>query len=250
MQASLWVVAELRAALKFMSAAWRRAWWILIPTCLAWALAISSHAAAWTGLSLACTLIGTAELYRMAIPGAASALASAVGRLAAVWLLTLAFFAVLGSLLFVVFLSSAYAVASAGVGFDSSQVRTWAPAVDDRGRMVLGVVAVIGLGLLSWAMNRIALASAATVAIGRVRVLSAWPLTGRIGWRLLCARVVIAIPTVGAAALALGQPRVGAAVTACGALLLCALCGLVIGGVWLPLNTGLMAYIYARRVNL
>jgi hypothetical protein len=184
------------------------------------------------------------------LPDARKSLAAATARLAIVWLLTLAFFAVLASLLFVVFLSSAYAVASAGAGFDAADVRTWAPAVDDRGRGVLAVVAVVGLGLLAWALTRVALAPAATIASGRVRVLNAWPLTRRIGWALLCARLAIGVPALAAAALALGAPRAGAAATAPGAWMLGALAGLIVGGVWLPLNTGLMAYIYVRRANL
>jgi hypothetical protein len=251
MQAYLWLVADLRAALRFAPAAWRRAWWALIPACLAWAMAMSpDRAAAWTGLAVTLALIASAELYRMATPGSATALGPSVARLALVWLLTLAFFAVLASLLFVVFLSSAYAVASAGVGFDASDVRTWAPAVDDRGRMVLAVVAVIGLGGVSWAMTRVALAPAATVASGRVRVLSAWPLTRRMGWGLLCARVVIGFPPLALAALALREPRVAGAAMTPGAWMLGALAGLTIGGLWLPLNTALMAHIYERRVDI
>ena len=250
MQAYLSLVADLRAALKFAPVAWRRAWWILIPICLAWALAMSpDRAAAWTGLAMVFTLVGSAQLYRVAAAGIAPALATATIRLSVVWLLTLAFFAVLGSLLFVVLLSSAYAVASAGVGFDPSDVHTWAPAIDDRGRVVLAVVATIGLGWLAWAMTRIALAPAATVFTARVRVLSAWPLTRRMGWGLLCARLAIGIPAIGVAVLALREPRIGGAAMAPGAWLLGALSGLIIGGVWLPLNTGLMAYIYHRRVN-
>ena len=250
MQAYLWLVADMHAAWRFMPAAWGRAWAILIPTCLTWMLALSpARAGLWTWLAMAVTLTASAELYRIATPEAVGARGAAVGRLAIVWLLTLAFFSVLGSLLFVVFLSSAYAVAFAGVGFDASDVRTWAPAIDDRGRVVLGAVAALGVTLLAWAMTRIALAPAATVAAGRVRVLNAWPLTRRIAWGLLAARVVIAIPAVGLAALALREPRVGGASMSFGAWMLGALAGLAIGGVWLPLNTGLMAYIYDRRVN-
>jgi hypothetical protein len=251
MQAYLRMVAGLRAALGFAPAAWRGAGGVLIPACLAWGMAMSpQRSAAWTGLALVVTLVASAELYRIAALGNAGRIAPRVGRLSIVWLLSLAFFAVLGSLLFVVFLSSAYAVASAGAGFDGSQVRTWAPAVDDRGRVVLGVVAIIGLALLAWAMTRIALASAATIATGRVRVLSAWPLTKGLGWGLLCARAIVAAPAVGAAVLALGGPRTRAAAMTPGAWMLSAFAGLVIGGVWLPLNTGLMAYIYGRRANL
>jgi hypothetical protein len=250
MQAHMSVVADSRAALKFAPVAWRRAWWALIPTCLTWALALSpGRAAGWTALALVSTLFASAELYRIATPGKIGARGAAVGRLAVVWLLTLVFFTVLGSLLFVLFLSSAYAVASAGAGFDASEVRTWAQAIDDRGRVVLGVVAFVGVGLLSWAMTRIALAPANTVAVGRVRVLSAWPLTKGIGWSLLCVRVAVTVPAVGVAALALSEPRAGGADMAPGAWMLGALCGLMIGGVWLPLNAGLMANIYQRRAN-
>jgi hypothetical protein len=241
MQAYLWLVADLRAAWRFTPAAWRRAWAILIPASLTWMVALSPvRAGPWTALAVAVTLMASAELYRIATPQAVSARGAAVGRLAIVWLLTLAFFAVLGSLLFVVFLSSAYAVASAGAGFD---------AIDDRGREVLGAVAAVGVSLLSWAMTRIALAPAATAAAGRVLVLNAWPLTRGIGWALLAVRVAIAVPAVGVAALALRAPHVGGAATSSGAWMLGSVAGLVIGGVWLPLNTGLMAYIYHRRAN-
>jgi hypothetical protein len=250
MQAYLWLVADLRAAWRFTPAAWRRAWAILIPASLTWMVALSPvRAGPWTALAVAVTLMASAELYRIATPQAVSARGAAVGRLAIVWLRTLAFFAVLGSLLFVVFLSSAYAVASAGAGFDAAEVRTWAPAIDDRGREVLGAVAAVGVSLLSWAMTRIALAPAATAAAGRVLVLNAWPLTRGIGWALLAVRVAIAVPAVGVAALALRAPHVGGAATSSGAWMLGSVAGLVIGGVWLPLNTGLMAYIYHRRAN-
>jgi len=250
MQAYQWVVADLGAASKFTPAAWRRAWWVLIPACLAWALAMSpGRNPAWAALALVFTLVASAELYRIATPGPATALAAAIGRLAVVWLLTAAFFSVLASLLFVVLLSSAYAVASAGAGFDASEVRTWASAVDSRGRVVLAVVAAVGLGLLGWATTRVALASADTIASGRIRVLSGWPLTRRIGWSLLCARLAIGVPAVALAVLAIRAPRVGGASTAPGAWMLGGFAGLLVGGVWLPLNTGLMSYIYKRRAH-
>jgi hypothetical protein len=250
MQAYLWVVADVRAALNFASPAWRRAWMVLIPTCLAWALALSPvREAVWTTFALVCTLMASTELYRIATPESAGSRGAVAGRLAIVWLLTLAFFAVLGSLLFVVCLCSAYAVASAGAGFDPADVRTWAPAIDGRGRVVLGVVAVIGTSLLAWAMTRVALAPAATVAAGRVRVLNAWPLTRRIGWRLLAARVAIAGPMLVAGGLALDPSHLGAAGSAPGGWILGALAGVIIGGAWLPLNTGLMAHAFRRQAR-
>lgn len=250
MQAYLSIAADLRAGFLFVLPAWRRAWWALIPICLAWTMALSpDRGPAWTGLALLLTLVGSAELYRIAAVANQTALGAGVARLAIVWMLSLAFFAVLASLLFVVFLSSAYAVASAGAGFDASEVRTWASAIDGRGRVVLAGVAAVGLGLLAWAMTRIALASAATIATGRVRVLSGWPLTRRIGWSLLCARLAIGVPAVGLAVLAMRAPRIGGASTDQGAWMLGAVAGLLVGGLWLPLNTGLMTYIYERRAH-
>ncbi len=251
MQAYLWLAADLRAALTFTPAAWRRASSILIVACLTWAMALSpARAPEWTALALAGTLVASAELYRIATPQGAGARIAATGRLAVVWLLTLAFFMVLASLLFVVFLASGYAVAFAGRGFDASDVRTWAPAIDERGRVVLGAVAALGIGLVSWAMTRVALAPAATVAAGRVLMLNTWPLTRRIGWVLVCARLAIGLPAAGVAALALGEAHVSGAAERPGAWMLSALSGLIIGGVWLPLNNGLMTYIYHRRANL
>jgi hypothetical protein len=250
MQAYQRVVADLSAAFRFAPTAWRRAWWVLAPVGVAWALALSpGRGRTWTVIALAFSLLGSAELYRISTTAKAAAWAADVWRLALVWILTLALFAVLASLLFVVFLASAYAVASAGAGFDAADVRTWAPAVDARGRLVLAVVAGVGVGLLSWAMTRVALAPAATVAARRLRVLNTWPLTRRLGWSLLFSRLVIGGPVLALVYVVARQPRVDAAAAAPGAWMLGALAGLVIAGVWLPLNTGLMAYIYQQRAS-
>src|SRR5579871_476339 len=120
MKAYLRVVANLRAASMFLPTAWRRVWWAVVPACLGWALAVSpDRGPAWTGAALIVTLIGSAALYRVAMADRGTTLAAGVGRLAIVWWLTLLFFSVLASLLFVVFLAAAYAVASAGLGFDA-----------------------------------------------------------------------------------------------------------------------------------
>ena len=81
---------------------------------------------------------------------------------------------------------------------------------------------------------------------GRVRVLSAWPLTRHKGWTLLCTRALLALPAIAATSLSLVQPRPVGAAPPAGAWMLCAFGGLIIAGLWLPLNTGLMAYIYRR----
>jgi hypothetical protein len=189
------------------------------------------------------TLLASAVLYRQAGRAAGQPLGLAVWRLLMVWLLTLAFFTVLASLLFVVLLASAYAVASAGSGFSPADVRTWAAAVDARGRAVLAIVGAAGLAALAWAMTRVALGPAATVALGRLRVLSAWPLTRRLGWRLLAARVAILAPAAVLAALAQQVSD------RWGAWFLAIIAGLALGGLALPLNIGLMTYIYQRRAT-
>ena len=191
-------------------------------------------------------LVASAVQYRITLATSDRGIANVVLRLGAAWILTLVFLVVLGSLLFVVFLSSAYAVASAGSGFVSSDVRTWASAIDGRGKIVLGVVGLVGLASLAWALTRVSLAAAATVAHGKLQVLSAWPLTRRLAWRLLLVRLAIVAPFAVLCAWAwrtsIGNPALGAwllPTTAAASLI----------GVWLPLNTGLMTYIYRSRAG-
>lgn len=240
------MVAELSAASRFARLAWRdKLGWRVFIVGVFWALAlVFPERPQWPAFAVAASLVASASLYRQAVSGRAGGLFAACVRLAAVWLLSLAFFAVLAALLLVVFLASAYAVASAGVGFDPAQVRTWAPAIDDRGRVVLGLIAAFGLSLLGWAMSRIALASAATSASGRIQVLTTWPLTRGQGWRLLLQRLLIAAPVLILAPLALHAAR---SAFGPGAWMLGAAAGAAIGALWLPLNCGLMAYIYSRR---
>ena len=238
--------AGLRAAAANLAPAWRRAWWILVPCCVAWGVSASPFGGVpWFCLAMMLTLVASTLLYRAALR-IGGPLALGVGRLLATWLLTAAFFGVLALLLFVVLLCASYAVASAGAGFVPSDVKTWAAAVDERGRVVLAVVGLVGVASLFWALTRVALGPAATVARGRVQALSAWPLTRGLGLRLLATRALVALPAAIALAFAWRIGTCTATRAGAGAWVVATIAGLAVGALWLPLNTGLMTYIYER----
>ena len=239
--------AALRSAAETVPWLWRKSWWVVAPAIVCWAVALSPlHAGQWTVLAMLIALVASAVQYRITLATSDQGVASDVLRLGGAWILTLVFLMVLGSLLFVVFLSSAYAVASAGSGFVSSDVRTWTSAIDGRGRIVLAVIGLVGIASLAWALTRISLAAASTVARGQLQVLSAWPLTRRLAWRLLLVRLVIAAPF---AVLCAWAWRASAGFPAAGAWLLSTAAAASLIGVWLPLNTGLMTYIYGCRAG-
>ncbi len=242
------VFAACRAALAFIAPAWRGSGLTIALGVLVWTAALSPlHEPLLVVAALCLSLVVSADLYRQACGGAARGLVGGVARLCAVWLLSLTFFSVLGLLVFVVLLASAYAVASAGPGFVSSQVSTWAPAIQGRGRLPLALVGFGGLAILGWAATRVALAPAATIARGRILVLATWPLTRHLGWRLLAARMVFAVPFASLAVLAIRAGRAPSATVEAWALAFAA--GLLLTGVWLPLNVGLMSYIFERRAH-
>ncbi len=243
------MTAGVRSGLAFVGPAWGRAWWLLGPCAMAFALCATRQGGPLGfGAAIAFSLAASTGLYRLLMDvGGSWLLASA--RMLAAWLLTLALLAVLGLLLFVILLCAAYAVASAGAGFDSSDLRTWASAVDGRGRIVLAVVGFTGVAALLWAMTRVSLGPAATVSNGRVQVLSVWPLTRKLGMTLLAVRTLITLPVAALFVLSwrldvppsLGQHG--------GASVLAIVAGVVAAGVWLPMNAGFMAYIYKRCAN-
>ena len=117
-------------------------------------------------------------------------------RLLASFALFCLFLSVVGLLFFVIILCVAYAVASAGHGFDAKQVTTWAGAVDARGKIVGSVAFLIGLAWLAWAKMRVSLFAASTVAEGRVAMLSTWPYTRGLVLPMLGARLVLLAPAV------------------------------------------------------
>jgi hypothetical protein len=163
-------------------------------------------------------------------------------RLLAVAVLRLAFLGVLAALLFVAVLIFAYAAAASGPSFVAADVASWAPAVDERGRILVTSIAAAGALAVAWAGVRIATAEAATVAVGAVRVLSVWRGTRGLGLPILFAAVALAAPPL---ILWLGsRALIGAAPLPTWTV---GLEALLLTGQWLPMSVGLMAYAYDNR---
>jgi len=153
---------------------------------------------------------------------------------------------VLLMLLLVVVLALAYGVASAGKGFVAGQTATWASAVDGRGRVVVGAVALAGMAAIVWVMVRLFLAPAASVARRRVQVLSVWSLTRGMAWRLAAVMVWVGL-TPAALLLAIAAASRLAPHDAVVLAWLAHLAqGLVVAAIWLPLKVGVMTYAYPR----
>jgi hypothetical protein len=245
------VVGSQRAALAFLGSAWRRAWLVMLLA----AVAIFACATVPQGLAATaclattalCLLMACGALWRSAMgvtgmgPGGVQ-LGAVELRLLAVTILSVVFMTIVGLLALIVLLAFAYATASAGHGFAASDISTWTRAADGRGRIVLAVVAALcGAGVL-WCWARISLAAAASVSRERVQMLASWPITrGRVGEIVLtvgCAAALTAIALVfvleAGASFAVVAP-VGLGVSA-----------LLVTGLWLPWNIGLMAYLYQR----
>ena len=166
-------------------------------------------------------------------------------RLVASWLLAGLFLVVVLLLFFVVLISSLYAVASAGSGFNPKDVSTWAASVDARGRVVASVVFLIGLAGVGWCVMRVWLASATTVLEDRIAMLSTWPFTRNRVLPMALTRILLSLP----AALALflltltlafgGRSRPAFLAPSCGWVLILA---------WLPMQIGAEVEFYRRRV--
>jgi hypothetical protein len=232
------VIGGVVAAARFLPVAWRASWAALALAGVAVALALAGGGGGWWLAAAPLALITRGGLWRLALgEGRAGPGGLQWGRietrLAAAWALTALFFAILGMLLLVVLLCCAYAAASAGRGFDPAQVATWTPAIDGRGRVLLGAVAAAGGGAMVWAALRTSLAEAASVARGKVQVLAAWPLTRGRTLGLLAAHLAIAAPAILAA-----LPRPAGPPSWPWAIFEAA----AIAGLWLPMNVGLMAY--------
>jgi hypothetical protein len=162
-------------------------------------------------------------------------------RLLAVAALSLLFLFVLFLLVFILILCFAYAAAASGRGFVASQIATWAPAVDDRGRVVVTAVALAAFAGLAWAALRISLAAPASVARGRVQVLASWPLTRRRAWTIAVANLAnLAGPAILVAGLLSGR-RIGVWTTVRDLL-----AGLTLTGLCLPLTIGCLGYFYGE----
>jgi hypothetical protein len=241
-----------RAAIAFLPLAWRRAWLSMLLAVLAMALVATVRggpfAECWTAVAALAVVVEWGALWRLALGReplrfGGLQMGRVEVRLVAAAALSIVFMMILGLLAFIVVLAFAYAAAASGHGFVASDVATWAGAVDDRGRVVVVAVAVACALLLLWAFGRISLAAPASVRRGQVQVLSTWPLTrGQVWSMTLAGLLVMAVPTILIAALA----RAGtvAAPGLAGVALVAA--AIVAGGVWLPLNVGLVTYLYSR----
>lgn len=230
------IFGGLSAAARFLPRAWRACWASLILTSAAFAIALAGDwPLAWIA-ALALALVARGGLWRLASgqgrPGPCGLQFGAIEiRLAAVWALTVLFLSFLGLIAFVVLLCGAYAAASAGRGFNPTMVATWAPAIVGGGQVMLGAMAFLCILGLVFGAGRISLAEAASVDRDKVQVLSSFALTRGRTLPLVIANLVLAAPAI---ALALGLRGQIGAWTA----------GLAIGGLWLPMSVGLMAYAY------
>lgn len=236
------MLGGLAAGWSFLGPAWRGAWAALTPAGLTVGIGFARSSGALLALGAAACLVAQGALWRLATGGGGLGPGGLQWgrlelRLAAAGLLSGAFLFVLGLLAFVVVLGFAYAAASAGPGFDPADVATWAPAVEDRGRILVTAVGLVAATALIWAATRISLAFAATAARGRVQVLATWPLTRGRAARILAAR-----------ALALAGPAAVIALAAQAAPVWLArlVAGLAAAGLWLPLDVGLMAYLHRQ----
>jgi hypothetical protein len=243
------VLPALVFAARFTPRAWRRAPVFILAAGAGIGLrALAGRAgllpAASAVLAAVLLLVAAAALYRLALrdrglppPGA---LAGSAMRLAAAQGLLAALTLIVGAILLVVLLALAYAVASTGAGFAADDPETWARAAQGRGRWVLGGALAAAAVALAWIHLRLSLASAATIARGRVQALSAWPLTRGAVLPILVA--VVAVNALPATALIVAARWLTGAWHAAAAAAVIAL-------VMLPLNVGLMSYLYGEATS-
>ena len=126
----------------------------------------------------------------------------------------------------------------------------WRPSLDPLGWTVVSAVGLAGTVGLCWIGLRLYLAFAATVAVGRVQLLSAWGLTRGHVWRIFGSLVLVLSPWFGVVVLA----RVGRGVLTSGGAgdprTIAAASSLIMSFgqafLALPLSVGLMIYLYDR----
>jgi len=242
------VLDGVKAAWRFLVPAWRRAWASLLSASVFLVLAFGARnlGGLWFVLGLLMMVVASGQLWPAAMGQAESPRAWDTQlrvrelRLLAVAGLTFLFLFVLFLLVFVLVLCFAYAAAASGHGFVSSEIATWAPAVDTRGRWVVSVVAIVCALSWIWAAMRVSLAAPATVEKEKVLMIATWPLTRGRAWAIAMAQVLTLIVPVGLTALLIAvHPARGPA-----PLGLALARGLVIAGLWLPLTIGLMGRLY------
>lgn len=243
--------AALRSALNTLAVSWRRAWGALAPAAVLAAIAHALRAEPLDWLVGVGAVLWSAQAaaacYRAALGKAVPALAGSrvtrdVPRLIVAGVLEVILLAIITALMLTVVGGVAFGIASTGNGFMAAEPATWLPAMGQTGRTISGAVALVGLAGVIWLRLRLSFTAVATVDRQKVQVLSAWPLTrGRV-LATLVALVVAGLPTF---AVAWGVRVAGVAATPEGifALALAAI------GVSLPLQAGLMTYLYRQSAT-
>jgi hypothetical protein len=263
MAASISVTGGASAAFGFLGRSWRRAAAALaLAGLLHWANVSAflsrDFGRAWLLLAayLVAVVMATGGLFRIArnlSPGVGGLQWGAIEwRLLGVVLLRILLFTLLIAL-FATVLTAAYAgiaAAETSGGFAAAARPGWRPGLDSLGWTMVGGVGLAGLAALCWIALRLYLAAAATVAMSRVRLLSAWPLTkGHVG-RILGSLILVLAPGVAVlVAVVIGRGLLGAGDES-GLRMFATLLALAAGigetFLILPLSVGLMIYLYDR----
>lgn len=243
-----------RAAAAAVPSAWRGAWLAIIGASVALSLVGSPELGIWRLVMMGGAVLLIVEVqavcYRQALgrwEGRASrrAVMTDAPRLLAVWGLQTVLLLILLALGVLLIGAVALGVASAGKGYSAADPATWQAAMGGAGRAIVGGVGLAVLAGLTWVKARLALSAAATADLGKVQVLSAWPLTkGRV-LPVLASMIAAALPSlaVGAALRLLGPVSVSEG------LFVGLASGLTACGVTLPLSAGLMTYLYRRPAD-
>ena len=142
-------------------------------------------------------------------------------------------------------------VAGAGIGKLTADAtpESVAAAVGPGGRAVVGLVLAGFLAGMIYFSVRIGLATPATIARKQITLFQTWPLTKGQFWRILAASALIGLPAIGAGiVVALLTGSLGGTadnpLNLPTALAVGAIQGMVAGFIALPLNVGLIAYLY------
>ena len=243
------------AGVAFLPRAWTRPWFMALVAVVAavgLAVALTPRVGSWLSPATAMATIfvlplAQAPLYALALSDASVATAAESAgrylRLLGVNLLTAVFLSIPALLLSVVALGAAYGMAYASPGFDAKNASTWTAG----GPVLLGDGLVFGAGGLTilWLMSRVSLGPAASVVERRVVMLSTWPLTRGLGWRIAAARLVMA-------AVALAVVWIVGRVLPSGASTQVApiACDILFLAIGLPIEVGALSFFFARRSPL
>ncbi|HZZ35971.1 MAG TPA: hypothetical protein VFE03_09615 [Caulobacteraceae bacterium] len=240
--------------MRFTPVAWRRLWGWLAPTAALVACLTFMRLPDWIGwVTIVGALMLLADLYVVALeaigaPGfearrTLGQRAAAERRLLASVGLVALLLAIVGMLLIVLVLGVTWGVASTGEGFRASDPATWSAALDARGKLVVAAVGAAGAAGVAWVALRLAYAPIASVARARVQALSAWPLSRGVALKTAIGLLLVNVP---AGLMALLAMDAASGTQVAFGLALSGLAGVLVGGLALPLNAGLMTYLFAQ----